>query len=683
MRWPLPDIQARLGASTGQASSWQAPARAALWQAPLIGLLAIDIGAALMLFWVAGLTIGRASHRWQRWYVQLPLLIALVGITAMVVPVRSADFFITLLVALLPLTWQLEDPAASQNDPQTRQVAALSPAGLTPTIVLVGSVFLYQIQFFVLLLVVIWLLAFLLWYCMALTGFRLDSLTLRWVPVLLLSVAVASVIVALFIAVPRVSTGVIPGFAQQQKIALTDEIAPGGMRDLLEDDTIAFRAVPQRQVDPVPRYWRVFVLDAERDGVWKRGGMDQPTRRSAFASMAVEHDYALLLDDHDPKVLPAPDWPAGFSRDYGFNRRGEVITSRMANPRRVVVGGGSLLPPETGTKPAKALTPSGNPRLADWARQTRAGVGSDAEFAALIMQRFATEYSYDTTLNLPQNNALDRFFFETRQGYCAYFATAMVTALRAAGIESHIVIGYLGGEWNAYGGYWTVRNADAHAWVEARLDGGNWQRLDPTLQVMTGSGPQSVASAGEVNIARPEIDTGTDDQGSLLLARLSQAGQWVDALNTRITIAIMDYGQSDAGGSGEDGQDNTAFIFVAIGLAMVGVIGAAALAALARRGRRQHRLERRLERLLEPFGDAAPRRSGETLITYGHRQAADLPDAIADRALALAKSITELRYSPHSRLEPRQIAGEVALFGRELGRRGLRQRWWHVMGRKG
>ena len=67
------------------------------------------------------------------------------------------------------------------------------------------------------------------------------------------------------------------------------------------------------------------------------------------------------------------------------------------------------------------------------------------------------------------------------------------------------------------------------------------------------------------------------------MARLRQAGQWVDALNTRITIAIMDYGQSDTGGTGDDGQDNTAFIFAGIGLAMVGVIGAAALAALSRR----------------------------------------------------------------------------------------------------
>ena len=94
--------------------------------------------------------------------------------------------------------------------------------GLTPTIFLAGAVFLYKIQFFILLLVMLWLLVFLLWYCMALTGFRLDLLRVRWLPVIGISTVIAVLIMVLFIAVPRVSTGFIPGFTpQQQKIALT------------------------------------------------------------------------------------------------------------------------------------------------------------------------------------------------------------------------------------------------------------------------------------------------------------------------------------------------------------------------------------------------------------------------------------------------------------------------------
>ena len=286
---------------------------------------------------------------------------------------------------------------------------------------------------------------------------------------------------------------------------------------------------------------------------------------------------------------------------------------------------------------------------------------SDRAFIELLMRRFADTYSYDTSLSLPENNALDSFFFESRSGYCAYFATAMATALRAAGIEANITMGYLGGEWNDFGGFWTIRNADAHAWVEARPDGGGWERFDPTLQVMTGGG---MSVSGEDSFAaRPVLDTGVDKGGSPLLMRLNRAGQWIDALNTRITIAIMDYGQNGGGGSGV--RDNAAFIFLGIGLAMTGVLAIGGIVALRNR-RPQHRLERRLERLLADLGEPSPRRPGETMIGFATRRAEILQADAATLARALADAITELRYSPHARVEATAIKANLARLRREI-----------------
>ena len=654
MRLPLPDTITSWLSGKSWLSGWSRPAQAAAWQLPLIGLLTLEISMVLMLFWGGGLAMSTATRRWRRWYAQLLMIACLVVLAALAVPVRSADFFITLMVAVLPLTWQLEDDAADERAP-------LSPAGLTPTIFLVGAVFLYQIQFFVLLLVVAWLLAFLYWYCTSLTGFRLDNLNLRWLPVLLVSGGVAALIVLLFIAVPRVSTGFIPGFASQQRIALTDEVSPGGMRDLLADETIAFRAVPETaSSDPIPRYWRVFILDRESSGTWRRGASRRPVSASRFAVQAVEHSYALLLDDHDPATLPAPDWPAGFSTDYGYNLRGELIATPLANPRRIEVGGVSI-PPAVVAPPEVAPLSAVNPRLAQWARETRAGMTSDRAFIDLLMRRFATTYRYDTTLNLPDNNALDSFFFEARSGYCAYFATAMATALRAAGIEANITMGYLGGEWNDFGGFWTIRNADAHAWVEARPDGGGWERFDPTLQVMTGGG---MSVSGEDSfVVRPELDTGVDKHGNPLLASLSRSGQWIDALNTRITMAIMDYGQNGDGRSST--RDNAALIFLGIGLAMTGVLAIGGIVALRNR-RPQHRLERRLERMLADAGEPSQRRPGETMIGFATRRAEILQADAATLARALAEAITELRYSPHARVEAAGIKADLARLRSEI-----------------
>ena len=141
--------------------------------------------------------------------------------------------------------------------------------------------------------------------------------------------------------------------------------------------------------------------------------------------------------------MPAPDWPAGFSTEYGYSLQGELVATPLANPRRIQVGGVAN-PPGVIAPPEVAPLSAANPRLAQWARKTRAGMASDRAFIDLLMRRFADTYSYDTTLSLPDNNALDSFFFEARSGYCAYFATAMATALRAAGIEANITMGYLG-----------------------------------------------------------------------------------------------------------------------------------------------------------------------------------------------------------------------------------------------
>ena len=73
-----------------------------------------EIGFYLLLFWGGGLLAAQLAGRWQRWYVQLPMLAVLVALAAISVPVKTADFFITLLAGLLPLTWRLQDhPAPS------------------------------------------------------------------------------------------------------------------------------------------------------------------------------------------------------------------------------------------------------------------------------------------------------------------------------------------------------------------------------------------------------------------------------------------------------------------------------------------------------------------------------------------------------------------------------------------
>src|SRR5690606_41582270 len=60
---------------------------------------------------------------------------------------------------------------------------------------------------------------------------------------------------------------------------------------------------------------------------------------------------------------------------------------------------------------------------------------------------------------------------------------ARVRLRRAAGVPARVVGGCAGGYRNPSGGYWIVRNSDAHAWAEVWLDGRGWVRADPAAAV--------------------------------------------------------------------------------------------------------------------------------------------------------------------------------------------------------
>jgi len=91
--------------------------------------------------------------------------------------------------------------------------------------------------------------------------------------------------------------------------------------------------------------------------------------------------------------------------------------------------------------------------------------------------------SFQYTLELPataRETTLEHFLFQRQAGHCEYFSTAMVVLLRAAGIEARNVNGFLGGEWNEFGGYLAVTQNQAHSWVEVWFPEYGWVTFDPT-----------------------------------------------------------------------------------------------------------------------------------------------------------------------------------------------------------
>jgi transglutaminase-like putative cysteine protease len=105
----------------------------------------------------------------------------------------------------------------------------------------------------------------------------------------------------------------------------------------------------------------------------------------------------------------------------------------------------------------------------------------------LAIQEHLTQsyrYSLDVETSTIEHPVED-FLFVRKTGYCEHYATAMVILLRTMGIPARLVTGFLATEWNEFGGYYTVRQQDAHAWVEVFFPRSGWITVDPTPTVAT------------------------------------------------------------------------------------------------------------------------------------------------------------------------------------------------------
>jgi len=109
------------------------------------------------------------------------------------------------------------------------------------------------------------------------------------------------------------------------------------------------------------------------------------------------------------------------------------------------------------------------------------GQGSSMEKALRIQGHLRREFEYTLeTPKAPVRDPLSHFLFVSKRGYCEYFASAMAVMLRTVGVPSRVATGFQSGYFNDVSGLYVIRASDAHAWVEAWIEGRGWVTFDPT-----------------------------------------------------------------------------------------------------------------------------------------------------------------------------------------------------------
>lgn len=121
-------------------------------------------------------------------------------------------------------------------------------------------------------------------------------------------------------------------------------------------------------------------------------------------------------------------------------------------------------------------------RVKDLANRITSGCSNNYDKVKAIEKYLNDNYRY--TLEPPDTpknrDFVDYFLFDSKKGYCTYFASAMSILTRSLGIPARYVEGYMmPSKKNSQGNY-IVTNEQAHAWVEVYFEGFGWVPFEAT-----------------------------------------------------------------------------------------------------------------------------------------------------------------------------------------------------------
>jgi transglutaminase-like putative cysteine protease len=285
----------------------------------------------------------------------------------------------------------------------------------------------------------------------------------------------------------------------------------GGPFDL--DETIVFKAITSSQ-----HYWRGEALSTYTGQEWQ-DARDYVPIASVGESLQQERLFwSLKQEDYEAKVrFETPLYNQVFAGgqilqlSQVFPGGGQVTASDNAGIRMsyandsllreyTVVGQNPLIN-ETLLKESSIdypqdirnlylQLPEGLPERVRLLAEELTKDARDPYQKALIIQRYLKyygKYIYERE-DIPYleegQDFVDQFLFVTKTGYCDYFSTSMAVLLRSVGIPARYVKGFTTGEMRLVesGGPYeaTVRNENAHSWVEVYFAGYGWIPFDPT-----------------------------------------------------------------------------------------------------------------------------------------------------------------------------------------------------------
>ncbi|MEA3344825.1 MAG: transglutaminaseTgpA domain-containing protein [Chloroflexota bacterium] len=115
------------------------------------------------------------------------------------------------------------------------------------------------------------------------------------------------------------------------------------------------------------------------------------------------------------------------------------------------------------------------------------------------LEQYLRDIPYNEQVAPPPEgrDGVDYFLFDSREGYCTHYASALAVMARTLSIPSRLAAGYSSGEYDSEKEVFTISWADGHAWTEVFFPQCGWVEFEPTPAEPLIVRPRSVVGGGK------------------------------------------------------------------------------------------------------------------------------------------------------------------------------------------
>lgn len=253
----------------------------------------------------------------------------------------------------------------------------------------------------------------------------------------------------------------------------------GSLDGMLQSDEVVMRIEGAR-----PDYLRGAVYDHYELGRWsgpRRGAQDFEASTAAPSGPSAV-TVTMAGGALDRYFLPlgaravVPEGEGVIVERFGTLR----LPKGSATGIRFEQGAASQIPIAEPTDEDLRIPADLLPTVARLAAAWTRGSDDPARKIEAIAAHLQADFRYSLEFHQRHREALLDFLNVERRGHCEYFASAMTLLARAVGVPARVVAGYRVAEQSPFGGYWIVREKNAHAWTEVYLPGRGFVAVDAT-----------------------------------------------------------------------------------------------------------------------------------------------------------------------------------------------------------